>query len=84
MRVTNIRRGRIARICAIAIIVIGLIYVIATLTDGHNKARELYNSKFAAKRTGEKPVLIEGNMKIVKINRKNEYLIDKNFANRTW
>jgi hypothetical protein len=60
MRVTNIRRGRIARICAIVIIVLGILYILTTITDGHKKAKELYNSRFAAKRTGEKPYLVDG------------------------
>lgn len=62
MRVTNVRRGRIFRIALFSLILIPLIYIIATWSDSDNEGDKYSKSKAkAARRTGsEVPVLIEG------------------------
>ncbi|XP_021693979.1 N-acetylgalactosaminyltransferase 7 [Aedes aegypti] len=74
MRVTNIRRGRIARIAVTVVILVLILYMIATWSGvDHRTVKDAYNSRFAAKLTGnqgghraqqdhrnEFPVLIEG------------------------
>lgn len=77
MRVTNIRRGRIARIAVTVVIVVFVLYLIASWSGvDHRTVKDAYNSRFAARLTGEGkgghrvqqdhrnvfPVLIEGRL----------------------
>lgn len=72
MRVTNIRRGRIARIAVTALVLVFILYMIATWSGvDHRTVKDAYNARFAARVAGGDrqeqvdhsnvyPVLIEG------------------------
>lgn len=74
MRVTNIRRGRIARIAVTAAVIVFVLYLIASWSGvDHHTVKDAYNARFAARLAGSDgrqadqpnhanvfPVLIEG------------------------
>lgn len=61
MRITNLRKGRIARIAACVFILVPLLYLLLTWSDGHKRAKAVLQSRFGAlTRPKEVPRLIEG------------------------
>lgn len=69
MRISNIRNGRICRL-ALLLILLPLLYLLITWSDGHKRVQEVYQAKFGTGRRHyqrlegrpkEIPVLVEGN-----------------------
>ncbi|XP_073833113.1 N-acetylgalactosaminyltransferase 7 [Musca autumnalis] len=68
MRISNIRNGRICRL-ALLLILLPLLYLLITWSDGHKRVQEVYQAKFGTGRRHyqrlegrpkEIPVLVEG------------------------
>ena len=60
MKVTNIRSGRILRVTVVVLLLIPILYLLASWS-GHNKVTEIYNGKYAAhKSSSQIPILVSG------------------------
>lgn len=60
MKITNLRTGRIARVAIVLCLLLPILYLLFNNSDSHKKINEVYHNKFAAKKSRQVPVLIEG------------------------
>lgn len=69
MRISNLRSGRICRLALICLVILPLLYLLATWSDSHKRVQSAYEAKFGTGRRSyqrlegrpkEVPVLVEG------------------------
>lgn len=62
MRITNVRGGRLIKICACVFVIVPILYLLVTWSDGANKlGKAIQHAKLHSQSTGnEVPKLIEG------------------------
>uniref|UniRef100_A0A1I8P174 Polypeptide N-acetylgalactosaminyltransferase n=1 Tax=Stomoxys calcitrans TaxID=35570 RepID=A0A1I8P174_STOCA len=69
MRITNIRNGRVCRLALVCLVILPLLYLLTTWSDGHKRVSEAYQAKFGTARRHyqrlegrpkETPILVEG------------------------
>lgn len=61
MRITNVRSGRLIKICACVFVIVPILYLLVTWSDGANKLGKAIQLKQPPRSSGnEVPKLIEG------------------------
>lgn len=60
MKITNLRTGRIIRVALVICFLLPIIYLVLNYSDSHKKINDVYHGKFAARKSRQIPVLIDG------------------------
>lgn len=60
MRITSVRRGRTIKLAVCGIIAIGVIYLLYSTPDAHQRAKEAIQARFSASKARELPKLVPG------------------------
>lgn len=71
MKITNLRTGRMLRVVLVLCLLLPIIYLVLNYSDSHKKINDVYHSKFAARKSRNVPMLIDGEI-IINNNSKIE------------